>query len=242
VPEGPRGIAFRGVGFCWEGGARQFEGLDLELPAGEVTAVVGPSGCGKSTLLRLALGLLAPREGRVEAPVGARAMVPQAPTLLPWRSALDNVALPLELQGTGEAERRAAARSALARVGLQGAEALLPHALSGGMKMRVSLARALVTAPVLMGLDEPFSALDAETRRRAREEFQRVFAAAPCTALLVTHELEEAVLLGHRVAVLGPAPAGLRGVEAVAAPWPRAADFVHEAAALAQVARLRALL
>jgi ABC-type nitrate/sulfonate/bicarbonate transport system ATPase subunit len=235
-------VDLRGVGFAFSGAPPLFDGFDLQLLGGEITAVIGASGSGKSTLLRLVLGLLRPQAGSVQAPVGARAMVPQQPTLLPWRSVLDNVALPLELQGVAGEERQQHARRALAQVELEGVERQLPHALSGGMRMRVSLARALVTEPILLGLDEPFAALDALTRRRVRAEFLRAWQARPCTTLFVTHDLEEAVLLSHRVVVVGGRPLRLLFDEPVGASWPREPAMLHERAQVEQVARILALL
>lgn len=235
-------VALRGVGFGFADAPALFEGFDLALAPGQITAVVGASGSGKSTLLRLVLGLLRPQSGQVQAPVGPRAMVPQQPTLLPWRSVLDNVGLPLELQGVSGEERQQHARRALAQVELAGVEAQLPHALSGGMRMRVSLARALVTEPILLGLDEPFAALDALTRRRVRAEFLRAWLARPCTTLFVTHDLEEAVLLSHRVVVVGGRPLRLLFDEPVSAGWPREPGMLHLPAQVEQVARILALL
>ena len=235
-------VGLRGVDFAFAGAPPLFGGFDLALQPDQITAVVGASGSGKSTLLRLVLGLLRPQAGAVLAPSGPRAMVPQQATLLPWRTVLDNVGLPLELQGVSGEERQRRARRALAQVELEGVDQQLPHALSGGMRMRVSLARALVTDPILLGLDEPFAALDALTRRRVRAEFLRAWLARPCTALFVTHDLEEAVLLSHRVVVLGGRPLRLLFDEPVSAAWPREPGMLHQPAQVDQVARILALL
>jgi ABC-type nitrate/sulfonate/bicarbonate transport system ATPase subunit len=197
-------VSLRGLRFAFDGQALLFDGFDLEIPAGQVLAVVGPSGSGKSTLLRLLAGLLRPQAGAVE--VGGRraSMVFQAPTLLAWRSAQENVELPLQIAGIDPPERCRRAREALAQVGLAEAAGLLPRELSGGMAMRVSLARALVTRPDLLLLDEPFSALDALTRRRVRAVFEAAWVGA--TVVMVTHDIDEAVLLADRALVLGGRP------------------------------------
>lgn len=183
--------------------------IDLTVRPGEILAVVGASGAGKSTLLRLLAGLERPAEGTVvtQAGRGRVGFVFQAATLMPWADALANVALPLELAGTPRAEARARAAEALAAVGLGDRAAARPRRLSGGMAMRVSLARALVTEPELLLLDEPFAALDSVTRRRLIEDLHRLWAArAPRPAIVfVTHDVEEAVYLAGRAAVLDAA-------------------------------------
>lgn len=218
------------VRFAWPGAPPLLDGLCFEAEAGAITALVGASGSGKSTVLRLVAGLLAPAAGRVEAPEGERAFVFQSPTLLAWRSVAENVRLPLELQGTPRAEAEARVADALARVGLTEAASLLPRQLSGGMRMRASLARALVTRPTLLLLDEPFSALDPITRKRIWQEFLDLWARDRFTALLVTHDADEAVLLADRVIALGGRPTGVRAVIEVPLPRPRSAALLHEPA------------
>lgn len=178
--------------------------LSLHIQAGERVALLGPSGCGKSTVLRLAAGLLAPSGGQLQRRDGLRlGCVFQQARLLPWASAADNVALPLRLSGAP----RDAVRPLLAQVGLQGFEDALPHELSGGMQMRVALARALVTTPDLLLLDEPFAALDDLTRQRLGAALLDWQAARPGLALLmVTHNVFEAVALADRVLVMGARP------------------------------------
>ncbi len=181
--------------------------IDLTVAPGEIVAVVGASGAGKSTLLRLLAGLEPPASGAVTRTPGETGFVFQSPTLMPWADALANVALPLELQGLSPIEARKAAVPALAAVGLGDRLAARPHQLSGGMAMRVSLARALVTRPALLLLDEPFAALDSVTRRGLIEDLHRLWAAGePRPAIVfVTHDVEEAVYLASRVVVLSSA-------------------------------------
>ena len=206
--------------------------ISLSIAAGETVALVGPSGCGKSTALRLLAGLEAPTRGAVSrAPGrGETAVVFQAPTLAPWLSARANVALPLELSGETTTEARRRADEALARVGLAGAEAARPGQLSGGMAMRVSLARALVTNPRLLLLDEPFAALDEITRRALADDVLTLWAASRPAIVFVTHNVEEAVYMASRVVVLSKGPGRIAGDFAVAGPMPRPAHFRTEAA------------
>ncbi|MDZ4372293.1 MAG: ABC transporter ATP-binding protein [Phenylobacterium sp.] len=201
--------------------------LTLEVGEGEIVALVGPSGCGKSTALRLLAGLEDPTRGeaRRAAGRGETAVVFQAPTLAPWLSARANVALPLELSGTLPGEARARADAALARVGLAGAEAARPVQLSGGMAMRVSLARALVTSPRLMLLDEPFAALDEITRRRLADDVLALWAGARPAIVFVTHNVEEAVYMASRVVVLSAGPGRIAAQFTVEGALPRPAGF-----------------
>ena len=206
--------------------------FDLTLAAGEIVALVGPSGCGKSTALRLLAGLERPTRGQVtraSAP-GETAVVFQAPTLMPWASALANVALPLELEGVARPAARARAAEALARVKLVGVDAAKPAQLSGGMAMRVSLARALVTAPKLLLLDEPFAALDEITRRALAEDVHQLWDRARPAIVFVTHNVEEAVYMADRTIVMTPGPGRSAGETRMDAALPRPAGFRTTAA------------
>jgi NitT/TauT family transport system ATP-binding protein len=189
------------------------DGLSLEVARGEIVAVLGPNGSGKSTLLRVVDGLLAPDAGQVEVegrrvhgPDPAVGFVFQEPRLLPWRSALDNVAYPLELSGTGRDARRARALDLLRLVGVAGSAEARPHELSGGMRQRVAIARSLALEPSILLLDEPFSALDALTRERFNLEVLRLWERTRMTIVLVTHSIHEALFVADRVVVLSPGP------------------------------------
>ena len=193
--------------------------VNLAIEAGEIVAVVGASGAGKSTTLRLLAGLEKPSEGEVTTtPPGRTAFVFQSPTLMPWADALSNVALPLELAGVPRDEARARAATALASVGLGERLAARPRQLSGGMAMRASLARALVTQPDLLLLDEPFAALDSVTRRHLIEDLHHLWAGRSLRPALVfvTHDVEEAVYLAGRTVVLD----AVSGQVAMARPTP----------------------
>ena len=201
--------------------------FDLALGDGEVVALVGPSGCGKSTAMRLLAGLEQPTRGAVDrqAGRGETSLVFQAPTLAPWMSAEANVALPLELAGVDRREARAWAREALTRVGLGGSAETRPAQLSGGMAMRVSLARALVTRPRLLLLDEPFAALDEITRRTLADDVLALWSDLKPAILFVTHNVEEAVYMASRVVVMTAGPGCLAGEAVVEGPIPRPPGF-----------------
>lgn len=218
------------------------EGLDLEVPAGSFTAIIGPNGCGKSTLLRLVAGLLTPTAGSVLLGDGGAASPPRAgdgrtglafqqPRLLPWLTTLDNVAMPLALEGSPTAERERVARRALERVGIGAAAHLRPRELSGGMAQRAGLARAMATDPPLLLLDEPFSALDALTREAFDAELQRLWMERPRTVLLVTHSVSEAIRLADRIVVMTARPGAVARVLPVELPRPRPVQLTDPAAA-----------
>ncbi|MEA2304473.1 MAG: hypothetical protein QOH43_1753 [Solirubrobacteraceae bacterium] len=195
--------------------------VSLEVPAGQVAALVGPSGCGKSTLLELVCGLQLPDAGTVAAPRAV--LMPQGDQLLPWLGALDNAALALRIAGTGRDAARERARPVLAALGLDGFAAVRPAQLSGGMRQRVAFARTLLAGAPVLCLDEPFGALDAITRAEAQAWLQAALAAEPRTVLLVTHDVEEAVLLADRIVVLSPRPGRVVADLPVELPHPRAA-------------------
>src|SRR3954463_2702690 len=176
------------------------DGVDLSVAAGSLVAVVGPSGCGKSTLLSLLCGLEEPDAGRVSAPPAA--LMPQRDALLPWLSALDNAALALRIGGASRASARAQAAPVLAAFGLAGFERARPHELSGGMRQRVAFLRTLLAGAPVLCLDEPFGALDAISRAEMQDWLPGALAREPRTVLLVTHDVEEAVVLADRVVVL----------------------------------------
>jgi len=193
---------------AFAGGVVAIESISLEIPAGEFTAILGPSGCGKSTLLRIIAGLDRGAAGSVHLATDNRlAYVFQDAHLLPWRNVLNNVALPLELMGVAKPERLDAARPFVEMVGLADAAELYPNQLSGGMRMRVSLARALVTRPTLLLLDEPFAALDEITRQHLDDQLRQLWKTTQTTVLFVTHSTAEAAFLAQRAIVLSKRPA-----------------------------------
>jgi NitT/TauT family transport system ATP-binding protein len=210
-------------------GVVALEDIDLEVPDGQFVALVGPSGCGKSTLLSLVAGLRRPSTGTVlcdgepvTAPMPRKiGMIFQEANLLPWLTAIDNVAFPLKLRHVPRAERRAAAARMLALTGLAGFEEQLPHQLSGGMKQRVSIARGLVQDPAVLLMDEPFASLDEQTRMLLGDELLRIWSQTRKTVLFVTHSLNEAVYLADRVVVLSARPGRIVDDVAVDLPRPR---------------------
>jgi len=191
--------------------------MSLEVRAGETVTVVGPSGCGKTTLLELICGLQQPDGGECRALPAA--LMPQRDLLLPWASALDNATLALRVHGASRVQARAQAAPWFARLGLEGFEQARPAELSGGMRQRVSFLRSLLAGKPVLALDEPFAALDAMTRSEMQGWLEHVLATEPRTVLLVTHDVEEAVVLGDRVVVMSPRPG--RAVADIAVDLPR---------------------
>jgi NitT/TauT family transport system ATP-binding protein len=218
------GIRLEGVGktFPSRGGAAPFTalaGVDLDVGPGEFVALVGPSGCGKSTLLDLVGGFTRPTSGSIsvgDRPVTGpgldRGLVFQQYALLPWRTALANVELGLEAKRLSRRRRRAVAREHLELVGLTGFEDRYPHQLSGGMRQRVAIARSLAFDPDVLLMDEPFAALDAQTRETLQGELLRIWDRTGKTVVFITHGIDEAVLLGQRVAVMTPRPGRITAV------------------------------
>jgi NitT/TauT family transport system ATP-binding protein len=244
-------IELKAVDRRYETGLLALQGLNLQLCAGEFISLIGPSGCGKSTVLRLLAGLDRPSAGQVlcegetvKAPMGHTGFVFQEPTLMPWANVSTNVELPLRLRGGMTTEARdKAARAALAQVGLAEFADAAPKELSGGMKMRAAMARALVTQPALLLLDEPFGALDEITRFALNESLLKLWrpvrAKQPAfTAVFVTHSIYEAVYLSQRVLVMGARPGRIVDEVVVDAPYPRDASFRSSAVFTAACARL----
>ncbi len=219
--------ALENVEVDYPGRGRVLGPINFALAPGEIVALVGPSGCGKSTALRLLAGLEGPTRGEVRraAGRGETSVVFQSPTLAPWLSATANVALPLELAGVPGRQARAEAALALRRVGLAGAERARPAQLSGGMAMRASLARALVTSPKVLLLDEPFAALDEITRRQLADDVLALWAEHRPAIVFVTHNVEEAVYMAGRVVVMTPGPGRVAGELPVGGPAPRPPGF-----------------
>lgn len=228
-------VAIRGVSKQFSNGTVAIRGVDLDLVAGEFISLLGPSGCGKSTLLRIIAGLGAPSAGTIEWPTAPHTaggepqpdlgFVFQDPTLMPWSNTLRNVMLPLTLAGAGKREAEARAAEMLTLVGLKGFEHAYPRELSGGMKMRVSIARALVTRPKILLMDEPFAALDEITRHKLNDDLLELWWQNRFTAVFVTHSVFESVYLSQRIVVMAARPGRVMADLANAAPYPREALF-----------------
>ena len=203
-------LALEGVSKLFGRDTLALDGFDLALREGELVSLLGPSGCGKSTALRIAAGLIEPTRGRVAwsdpAVRDDLGVVFQDPTLMPWATVADNIWLPLRLRGRSRPDARDEIDRAIDLVGLAGFEGAYPRELSGGMRMRVSIARAFVTRPRLILMDEPFAALDEITRHRLNHDLLAVREAVGATILFVTHSVFESVFLSTRVAVMGPRP------------------------------------
>jgi NitT/TauT family transport system ATP-binding protein len=222
-------VSLRGVGKTFPSGTVALRDASFAIRAGEFVSLLGPSGCGKSTALRIIAGLAAPSAGAVdwsaEHGAGDIGFVFQEPTLMPWASVAANVHLPLKLAGTGRDAARPRIRAMLERLGLGDFEDAYPRELSGGMKMRVSIARALVTKPKILLLDEPFAALDEITRFRLNNDLLALWAALGQTVVFVTHSVFESVYLSSRVLVMTPRPGRVHADITIDAPYPRGDDF-----------------
>ena len=206
-------VAVRGVSKIYGADVEALRGVDLDIPRGKLTSLLGPSGCGKTTLLKIIAGLIAPTAGTVSVngktvagPGPERAFVFQDFALMPWATVIRNVAFGLELRGMGRAAREEIARRYIADVGLVGFEDKYPHELSGGMRQRVGLARALAVDADVLLLDEPFSAVDEQTRRKFQEDLILLRAHQHKTFIFVTHSIEEAVYVSDRIVLLSPRP------------------------------------
>jgi NitT/TauT family transport system ATP-binding protein len=225
------------------------QNIDLDIAPGELFVIVGPSGCGKTTLLRILQGLAIPTRGRivvggkvVTGPGTDRGFVFQQDALYPWRNVLRNVGFGLELQGVAKAQARARALAMIDLVGLNGFESHYPHELSGGMRQRVNLARALAIEPAILLMDEPFAALDALTRETMQHELLRIAAAAGTTVIFITHQIDESVFLGDRVAVFATRPGRLQEIIRIELPRPRPPGIKQSPEFQSHVARIVRLI
>lgn len=220
-------VAFRGVDKVFANQVTALSGLDLDIRAGEFLALLGPSGCGKSTVLRLLSGLTPPTRGKItwgcDRPEFG--FVFQEPTLMPWSDVFHNVWLPLRLAGVSKEKARPRIEDALAQVGLSGFTKAYPRQLSGGMKMRVSIARALVTRPAVLLMDEPFAALDEITRLKLNDDLAALQASLNATVVFVTHSVFESVYLADRIVVMAARPGRAFAEINVDAPGSRGEGF-----------------
>jgi NitT/TauT family transport system ATP-binding protein len=225
----PNAIAINHVNKVYSNGTVALQDMNLTIGDGEFISLVGPSGCGKSTALRLIAGLGKMNSGSIVLGDGHQkpelAFVFQEAALMPWANVVENVRLPLKLAGVPKLEARAAVQEALNLVGLAGFEGSYPRELSGGMKMRVSIARALVTKPNIMLMDEPFGALDEMTRSKLNSDLLNLWQQKRWTVVFVTHNIYEAVYLSNRVIVMAPRPGRVVADVTIEAPYPRTEEF-----------------
>ncbi|MGE5866784.1 MAG: ABC transporter ATP-binding protein [Rhizobacter sp.] len=241
-------ISLRDVDKRFASGTLALQGVSLSLQAGEFVSLLGPSGCGKSTVLRLVAGLDRPTRGAVAAPAldpagqAGTGFVFQDPTLLPWADVFDNVWLPLRLGGVPRGEAAPRVEALLAEMGLTDFARARPSELSGGMRMRVAIARARVTRPSVLLMDEPFAALDEITRQRLNGELLAAWQAEPMAVMFVTHSVIEAVYLSQRVLVMGARPGRVVDTVPIDAPFPRPPGFRNAPEFTAACARLSASL
>jgi NitT/TauT family transport system ATP-binding protein len=225
VATGTESLSFEHVGMVFPDGTEAVSDVSLTIRKGEFVTVVGPSGCGKSTLLKIASGLLEPTSGRVVVDRDRLGYVFQDATLLPWRTVTGNVELLAELHGIAAAERKQLAEEAIQLVGLGGFEGHYPKSLSGGMRMRASLARTLTLKPPVFLFDEPFGAVDEITREHLNEETQQLFQREGFAGLFITHSISEAVFMSTRVLVMSARPGRIVSEFEVPFPYPRSPDL-----------------
>ena len=243
APADPAAVALTGVGKTFSNGTTALSPVTLSVARGSFTSLVGPSGCGKSTLLRLIAGLIPPTSGDIKREAGPRetSFVFQDPTLMPWATVSGNIGLPLKLSGMPATEIAARTAEVLERVGLTGFGDAYPRELSGGMKMRVSIARAVVTGPDLLLMDEPFAALDEFTRFKLNDDLLELWRKNRWTVVFVTHSIREAVFLSDRIIVMSPRPG--RIVADIAVDLPRRDEALRLSHAFVdQCARVSAAL
>jgi NitT/TauT family transport system ATP-binding protein len=229
VTPGPPVVSVREVSKAYPSGTLALDRLSIDVEPGELLSLVGPSGCGKSTLLRLIAALAEPSAGAIRwsdsSAQNRLGFVFQEPTLMPWARVEDNVRLPLMLAGTSRTESASRVGDAISHVGLEGFERAYPRELSGGMRMRVSIARALVTQPRVLLMDEPFASLDEITRFRLESDLAELHRRRGLTVVFVTHSVFESVYLGSRVVVLSPRPGRVAASRRIEGPTPRGEAF-----------------
>ncbi len=220
-------VSLNGVGKTFANGTVALAGVDLQVRRGEFLSLLGPSGCGKSTILRLVCGLTGSTSGAIDWAERRHELgfVFQEPTLMPWANVFANVWLPLRLSGVSRADARARIEEVLEKVGLAGFSVAYPRELSGGMKMRVSIARALVTRPAILLMDEPFAALDEITRTKLNDDLVALKCELGATVIFVTHSVYESVYLSDRIVVMAPRPGRIVAEVLVNAPLPRDEEF-----------------
>ena len=221
-------VTCRNLSKRFANGTLALSDVTLDINERQFLSLLGPSGCGKSTLLRIVAGLTEPSGGSIAWQAGGEptlSFVFQEPTLMPWATAIDNVALPLRLAGVGSGERRERSAAALAAVGLAGFENAYPRELSGGMKMRVSIARGLVTGPKVLLMDEPFAALDEITRFKLNNDLLELWQRERLTVVFVTHSVFESAFLSQRIAVMAARPGRILEEIAIDTPYPRREEY-----------------
>jgi NitT/TauT family transport system ATP-binding protein len=222
-------LSLRNISMTFPDGTQTIDNVNLSIDRGEFVTIVGPSGCGKSTLLRIISGLQQPTSGSCEVDRTSLGYVFQDSVLLPWRNVQKNVELNAELQGVSKAQRQEAARKAINLVNLNDHVTKYPHQLSGGMKMRCSLARSLVSQPHVFLFDEPFGALDEMTREHLNDELLNIFSHENFAGLFITHSIQEAVFLSTRVIVMSSQPGRFISEHTIDFPFPRQPDIRYSA-------------